>query len=117
MTNYSYYDIIFPHGGEFKKIIDLGLEVKYNHELGKNIDLKQLEKQYDAIFLAFGANVTTEMGVQGEELQAVFGGNQLLEKQNHPDYTNKKVAIILLITTYTLIIYYFLFCYYELNHN
>ena len=77
-----------------QKIIDLGLEVKYNQELGKNLQLHQLEKEYDAIFLAFGANITTKMGVQGEELQGVFGGNQLLEYQNHPDYTNKKVAII-----------------------
>ena len=77
-----------------QKIVDLGLEVKYNQELGKNLQLQQLEKEYDAIFLAFGANVTTKMGVQGEELQGVFGGNQLLEKQDHPDYTNKKVAII-----------------------
>ena len=77
-----------------QKIIDLGLEVKYNQELGRNLELKQLEKDYDAIFLAFGANITTKMGVEGEELQGVLGGNQLLERQNHPDYTNKKVAII-----------------------
>lgn len=77
-----------------QKIIDLGLEVKYNSELGKNLELKELEKEYDAIFLAFGANITTKMGVEGEELVGVYGGNQLLEHQNHPDYTNKKVAII-----------------------
>ena len=77
-----------------QKIINLGLEVKYNHELGKNIAIQELEKEYDAIFLAFGANVTTKMGVEGENLQGVYGGNQLLEKQNHPDYTNKKVVII-----------------------
>lgn len=77
-----------------KKIIDLGLEVKYNQELGKSIKLQQLENEYDAIFLAFGANVTTKMGVQGEDLMGVYGGNQLLEHQNHPDYTNKKVAVI-----------------------
>ncbi len=77
-----------------QKIIDLGLDVKYNHELGKNIELQQLEKEYDAIFLSFGANMTTKMGVEGEEIQGVYGGNQLLEHQNHPDYTNKKVAII-----------------------
>ena len=77
-----------------QKIIDLGLEVKYNYELGRNIELEQLENQYDAIFLSFGANITTKMGIEGEDLQGVFGGNQLLEKQNHPDYTNKKVAII-----------------------
>ena len=77
-----------------QKIIDLGLEVKYNQELGKNLSLKQLEKQYDAIFLSFGANITSKMGVEGEALEGVYGGNQLLEHQNHPDYTNKKVAII-----------------------
>ena len=77
-----------------QKIIDLGLEVEYNKELGKNISLQELEKEYDAIFLAFGANITTKMGINGENLQGVYGGNQLLEKQNYPDYTNKKVAVI-----------------------
>ena len=77
-----------------QKIIDLGLQVKYNQELGKNLSLEQLEEKYDAVYLAFGANVTTKIGVEGEELHGVFGGNQILEKRNHPDYTDKKVAII-----------------------
>ena len=77
-----------------QKIIDLGLEVKYNQELEKDFTLQELEKNYDAIFLAFGANVTTKMGVEGEELKGVYGGNQLLEHQLHPNYSNKKVAII-----------------------
>ena len=77
-----------------QKIIDLGLEVKYNQELEKDFTLQELEEKYDAIFLAFGANVTTKMGVDGEELKGVYGGNQLLEYQNHPNYANKKVAII-----------------------
>lgn len=77
-----------------KKIIDLGLKVEYNMQLGKNLELKELEKEYDAIFLAFGANITTKMSVEGEMLQGVYGGNQLLETKKHPQYTNKKVAII-----------------------
>ena len=77
-----------------QKIIDLGLEVKYNQELEKDFTFQELEKNYDAIFLAFGANITTKMGVEGESLEGVYGGNQLLEHQSHPDYTNKKVAII-----------------------
>lgn len=77
-----------------QKILDLGLEVKYNCELGNNISLKDLTNNYDAIFLAYGANITTKMGVEGEELKGVYGGNQLLEYKNHPDYTNKKVAVI-----------------------
>ncbi len=77
-----------------QKIIDMGLQVNYNQVLGRNLSLEQLEEKYDAIFLAFGANITTKMGVDGEELSGVFGGNQLLEKKNHPNYTGKKVAII-----------------------
>ena len=77
-----------------RKIIDLGLEVKYNQELNKDFTLQVLKEEYDAIFLAFGANITTKMGVEGEDLKGVFGGNQLLEHNDHPDYTNKKVAII-----------------------
>ena len=73
-----------------QKIIDLGLEVKYNQELGKNLFLEQLEEKYDAIFLAFGANITAKMGIKGEELKGVYAGNQLLEQQNHPNYSNKK---------------------------
>ena len=56
--------------------------------------LEELEKQYDAVFISIGANITTKMGVEGEELDGVYGGNQLLEYQNHPDYTGKKVAVI-----------------------
>ena len=77
-----------------QKVIDLGLEVKYNYELGKNLILNELEKDYDAIFLAYGANITTKMGVEGEELDGVYGGNQLLEYKNHPDYKGKSVAVI-----------------------
>lgn len=77
-----------------QKIIDLGLEVKYNMELGKDFSIQELESKYDAIFLAFGANIATKMGIYGEDLERVYGGNQLLEYNNHPDYKNKKVAII-----------------------
>lgn len=77
-----------------QKIIDLGLEVKYNMELGKDFSIQELESKYNAIFLAFGANIATKMGIYGEDLEGVYGGNQLLEYNNHPDYKNKKVAII-----------------------
>ena len=77
-----------------QKIIDLGLKVEYQKELGKNLFLEELNKEFDAIFLAFGANISTKMGVEGEELQGVYGGNQLLEYKCHPNYKNKKVAVI-----------------------
>ena len=75
-------------------ILDLGIEVKYSKELGKDFELKDLENQYDAIFLSIGANVSSKMGVEGEELEGVYGGNELLEYNLHPNYKDKKVIVV-----------------------
>ena len=75
-------------------ILDLGIQVKFNQELGKNLTLKELNKQYDKIFIGIGANVSTKMGIEGESLDGVFGGNELLEYNMHPNYKGKKVAVI-----------------------
>ena len=75
-------------------ILDLGVEVKYKQELGKNLNLKDLEKEYDAIFLSFGANISSKMGVEGEELNGVYGGNELLEHNLHPNYEGKIACIV-----------------------
>ena len=76
------------------KILNLGINVKLESELGKNIKLEDIEKEYDAIFLSFGANISSKMNIQGEELQGVYGGNELLENKKFPDFKGKKVAII-----------------------
>lgn len=76
------------------KILNLGIKVEFNKELGKNISLEELEKNYSAVFIAIGANIPWKMGIPGEELSGVYGGNTLLEKNTHPNYLGKKVAII-----------------------
>lgn len=76
------------------KILRLGIEVQYRQQLGKNLFIKNLEEQYDAIFLAIGANQSSKMKVEGEELEGVVGGNELLEYQLHPNYNGKTVAVI-----------------------
>ncbi len=75
-------------------VLELGIGVKYNQELGRNLKLDQLEKEYDAIFLGFGANVSSKMGVEGEELEGVYGGNELLEYNMHPEYKGKTIAVV-----------------------
>lgn len=77
-----------------EQILALGINVQCEKELGRNLELANLEKEYDAIYLSIGANIPRKMMIEGEELEGVYGGNSLLENQNHPDYTNKKVAII-----------------------
>lgn len=77
-----------------KNIINLNIEVKNGYELGKNIDLAYLKKNYDAIYLAFGANNSCIMDVEGKELDNVYGANELLKYNQHPNYKGKNVAII-----------------------
>lgn len=77
-----------------KQILDLGIEVKTNVSLGKDISLKELEKEYDAVFLGLGANVSKMMGLSGEELNDVYGANELLENLVQVDYTSKRVVVI-----------------------
>lgn len=75
------------------RILSLGIKVEYNKELGKNLKIQDLEKEYDAIFLSIGANVSKKMGIKGENLRGVYGGNELLEYGNHPNYNGKVVAV------------------------
>lgn len=76
-----------------EKIINLGINVKYNCVLGKDITMEQLKKEYNAVLLTFGANISAKMGIEGEELKGVYGGNELLENNNHPDYNGKTVVV------------------------
>ena len=56
--------------------------------------VQNLEKEYDAILLSFGANISSKMNIEGEDLVGVYGGNELLENENYPDFTDKNVSVI-----------------------
>ena len=75
------------------KILELGIETKLNMELGKDFTIEELQNKYDAVFLGFGSNVSSKMNIEGENLEGVFGGNELLEYNNHPNYKGKSVAV------------------------
>ena len=77
-----------------KQILDLGINVKTNVSLGTDISLEELEKEYDAVFLGLGANLSKMMGLKGETLRGVYGANELLENLVHPDYSDKSVVVI-----------------------
>lgn len=77
-----------------EKILELGITVKLNTELGKDYTLESLLSEYDAVYLGIGANISTKMNIDGENLEGVYGGNELLENNFHPDYTDKSVAVI-----------------------
>ena len=76
------------------KILELGINIELNKKLGVNVSLEDLRMNYDAIFISIGANIPWKIGIEGEELKGVYGGNSLLEYNLHPEYKGKNVAVI-----------------------
>lgn len=48
-----------------------GIDIRYNQELGKDITLPQLRKEYDAVFLGIGVGVARQLEIPGEKLEGV----------------------------------------------
>lgn len=77
-----------------KILRNLKVDIKCNYKFNGQNDLEELKKKFDAVLLSFGANVSSKMGIEGEDLIGVYGGNELLETLNFPDCTNKNIAVI-----------------------
>ena len=75
-------------------ILSLGIKVEYNKEIGKDIKIEDIAQKYDKVVLAIGANVSSRMNIPGEDLNGVYGGNELLENKDYPDFKGKTVAVI-----------------------
>jgi dihydropyrimidine dehydrogenase (NAD+) subunit PreT len=57
---------------EVNYILSLGgIEIKYNQELGKNIFLTDLQKNYDAVYLGIGVGLARQLDIAGEDLEGV----------------------------------------------
>lgn len=48
-----------------------GIDIKYEHELGKNISLSDLQKNYDAVYLGIGVGLARQLDIPGEDLEGV----------------------------------------------
>ena len=68
---------------DVERITDLGVEIKTNVAIGKNLTIKKLLQQgYNAVFVATGAHEEMTLGINGEELNGVFPALEFLENAN-----------------------------------
>jgi NADH-quinone oxidoreductase subunit F len=77
-------------------ILQAGVEVKTDVRVGRDVTLGQLQKKFDAVFLAVGAHNNLSLGIAGEDLPGVRGGAQFLREVELGKATEvgKKVAVI-----------------------
>lgn len=69
-----------------------GIEVKYNQELGKNISLEELQKNYDAVYLAIGVGLANKLNILGEDLEGVEDAIEFIYNLRDKGYSSIKVG-------------------------
>lgn len=63
---------------EIKAIEDLGVEIKSNTKVGKDITFQQIKDGYDAVYVAVGADKSWQLEIPGEDLEGVFDSIKFL---------------------------------------
>jgi len=81
---------------EINRILSLGIEVKINTTVGKDVQLSDLKKEHDAVFIAIGAYQSKKLKIEGEETKGVMAGLTFLNAINAGKKMEigKKVAVI-----------------------
>ena len=81
---------------EVASIAKLGVEMKNNVKVGTDITLEGLKAEYDAVLVAVGAWKSTGVGCEGDKLDGVLGGIDVLREVNLGGRPNlgKNVAVV-----------------------
>jgi len=82
---------------EIQEIIDLGIELRVNTTIGKDLSLDDLKRQgYQAVYMAVGAQLSRKLPIEGNDLEGVLGGVEFLKDINlgTPPVIGKKVVVI-----------------------
>ncbi len=81
---------------EIQGILDLGVEIRFNTPIGKDIKLADLRKEYDAVYLGIGLMKGRDLKVEGADLDGVITAVDLLLNYNlgYKVTLGKKVLVI-----------------------
>ncbi len=67
---------------EIQAILDLGVELRLNSPIGKDLTISNLLKEYKAVFVSVGAQKSSGLGIEGEELDGVVPGIDFIKDIN-----------------------------------
>ena len=99
MLRYGIPDYRLPAAvldAEVQRILDLGVELKLNTAVGKDVSMETIRKEYKATFVALGAHSGLKLRVKGEEAPNVLTGTDFLHRVNagQPVDIGSKVVVI-----------------------
>ncbi len=67
---------------EIDDVRALGVDIRCNTRVGRDISFAQVDQAFDVVYLAPGAHKSQRMGVEGENLPGVYGGVEFLRDFN-----------------------------------
>lgn len=83
---------------EIELVRQLGVEIRENTEVGKDISVEELEASFDAIFLGVGLGRTSRLDIPGEDMEGVVEALKFIEdihvKPLHEVALGRQVAVI-----------------------
>jgi dihydropyrimidine dehydrogenase (NAD+) subunit PreT len=84
---------------ELEYILSIGgITIRYEQELGRNLQLADLRRQYDAVYLAFGVGLARQLNIPGEDLEGVIDAIRFIYSIRADGYpavpVGDKVAVI-----------------------
>ena len=74
---------------EVQRIVDLGVELKCDTKIGKDVSFDDIRKDFDAIYIAIGAHQGKKLGIGGEDGPGIWTGTEFLNHAN----SGKKVEL------------------------
>jgi len=83
MLRYGIPDYRLPQAildAEVKRIADMGVEIKVNTKVGKDVSYEDLKKEFSSAFIALGAHTGLKLRVDGEDAPNVMTGIDLLHR-------------------------------------
>ena len=82
---------------EIDVILSTGVEVHTETDIGKDVTLAQLDREFDAVYLAIGAQTDKKVGIPGEDGENVISAVTMLRNIGDdilPDFKDKRVLVI-----------------------
>lgn len=67
---------------EIGQIVDMGIDVRLNTQVGRDVSFKELRESHDTVFLGIGAQNDLPLNLRNEDKPGILNGMQLLRQLN-----------------------------------
>lgn len=100
MLRYGIPNFRLPHDlldREIQAILELGIHVKNNMDVGFDVLYQELRKYYDAVYISLGAHTDKKLGIEGEDAKGVTSAVKFLRAIGDGqkfDFSGKNVVVV-----------------------